>query len=195
MSLLETALRVEPRSHFTLLYGNRDSGSIMFLEVLAALKNRYLSRLSVFHFLTAESEDVELFNGRLDATRCGQALDRLIDAGRIDAAFVCGPAGMMDGAEHALLSRRVPRERILVERFTTGPISAAQAAASEAHAREAEGARVSVVLDGRRATIAFDPAKGAILDNVRGAGLPAPYACKGGVCATCRAKVSRARWR
>jgi ring-1,2-phenylacetyl-CoA epoxidase subunit PaaE len=189
MSLLETALRVEPKSHFTLLYGNRDSSSIMFLEALAALKNRFLSRLSVFHFLTGESEEVELFNGRLDATRCGQALDKLTDARQINAAFVCGPGGMMDAAEKALLSRGVPPDRILVERFTTGPISAAQAAVIDAHARKAQGAQVSVVLDGRRAKIAFDPAKGAILDNVRGAGLPAPYACKGGVCATCRAKV------
>ena len=189
LSLLKTALATEPKSQFVLFYGNRGTASIMFLEELAGLKNRYLGRLQIYHFLDDEFEDVELFNGRLDEARTGEALDTLVDVNNLDAVFICGPGPMMDAAEAALKSRGVPEQKILIERFTTGPISAEQAAQQAARAKEAEGAKVQVVLDGRRINVAFDPAKGAILDNVRAAGLPAPYACKGGVCATCRAKV------
>jgi ring-1,2-phenylacetyl-CoA epoxidase subunit PaaE len=189
LSILKTALATEPKSQFTLFYANRGTASIMFLEELAGLKNRYLGRLQVYHFLEDEEEDVELFNGRLDADRAGMALDQLIDVSALDAAFICGPGPMMDSAEAALKARGVPEERILIERFATGPISAEQAAFQAGLAKKAEGAKVQVTLEGRRVNVAFDPAKGAILDNVRAAGLPAPYACKGGVCATCRAKL------
>ena len=189
LSILKTVLAVEPTSEFILLYGNRGTASIMFLEELAGLKNRYLGRLQIYHFLEDEAEEVELFNGRLDAERCGMAFDQLVDTDALDAAFICGPGPMMEAAESALLARGVSAEKILVERFQTEAPTAAQAEAAAALAKKASGARVSVVLDGRRATVAFDPARGAILDNIRAAGLPAPYACKGGVCATCRAKV------
>jgi ring-1,2-phenylacetyl-CoA epoxidase subunit PaaE len=132
---------------------------------------------------------VELFNGRLDVGRCGMALDQLLDVGGLDAAFICGPGPMMDAADAALRARGLAADRILIERFQAEAPTEAQAAAAAARAQKASGARVSVILDARRASVAFDPARGAILDNVRAAGLPAPYACKGGVCATCRAKV------
>ncbi|HLG89071.1 MAG TPA: 2Fe-2S iron-sulfur cluster-binding protein [Alphaproteobacteria bacterium] len=189
LSLLKTALRVEPQSRFTLFYGNRATASIMFLEDLAALKNRYIDRVQIYHFLEDEAEEIELFNGRLDAARCGTVLDQLVDVAGLDAVFICGPGPMTDAAEAALTVRGVPAERILIERFTTAPPSALQAATIAALVECAVGAKISVLLDGRRATIAFDPARGTILDNVRAAGLPAPFACKGGVCATCRAKV------
>jgi len=189
ISILKTVLAVEPKSRFTLLYGNRATASIMFLEELAGLKNRYLDRLEVYHFLEDEADDVELFNGRLDNVRCGEALDRLVDIAHVSAAFVCGPGPMMDAAEAALLARGLDPDTIRIERFQTEVLSAEQQAAAAALARKAEGAKITVVLDGRRAKVAFDPQKGAILDNVRAGGLPAPYACKGGVCATCRAKV------
>lgn len=189
LSILKTALAVEPKSQFVLLYGNRGAASIMFLEELAGLKNRYLGRLQVYHFLEDEADDIELFNGRLDDTRCGAALDALVDLPDLDAAFICGPGPMMDAAERALLQRAVPADRILIERFQTEAPSAQQLAAIAALAEKAAGARIGVILEGRRSKVAFDPKAGAILDNVRAAGLPAPYACKGGVCATCRAKV------
>ena len=190
LSILKTVLSTEPKSRFILLYGNRCTASIMFLEELAGLKNRYLDRLQIFHFLEDESDGTELFHGRLDAERCSLAFNQLVDVAGLEAAFVCGPGPMMDAAQSALSSMGLPADRTLVERFQTGVPSAAQAAASAVLAAKASGARVSVILDGRRATVAFDPARGAILDNVRAAGLPAPYACKGGVCATCRAKVT-----
>lgn len=188
LSLMKTALEVEPRSRFTLFYGNRTAAGVMFLEEIAALKDRYLDRLAVFHFLEDEEEEIELFNGRLDRDKTEALLERL--APSADVYFICGPGPMMDAIEAALLARGVGKDKILIERFTTGELSAAQAAAARALEERAAGKKMSVTLGGRRVRIAFDPDKHSILDNVRAAGLPAPFACKGGVCATCRAKVT-----
>ena len=189
LSLLKSALSTESKSRFVLLYANRASNSIMFLEELAALKNRFMDRLQVFHFLTDEAEDVELFNGRLDIPRTAETLRSLINPGHLGAAFVCGPGPMMDAVEASLLASGVPAERILIERFTVGEMSEAQAAAARELEQKAAGRKVQVTLEGRRRQIAFDADKGSILENARAAGMPAPYACKAGVCATCRAKL------
>jgi len=189
LSILKTGLATETDSRFVLLYGNRSSNSIMFLEELAALKNRYLNRLQVYHFLTAEADDVELFNGRIDAARMEMILEGLVDPTQIDAAFICGPGAMMDSAEIALHAAGVPAGVVLVERFTAGPRSEADVARERALEQRAAGLKVQVTLDGRRRTIEFDAAKGSILENARTAGLPAPFACKAGVCATCRARL------
>jgi ring-1,2-phenylacetyl-CoA epoxidase subunit PaaE len=190
LSLMKTALAMEPHSRFTLFYGNRNSMGVMFLEEIAGLKDRYIDRLSVYHFLEDEEEEIELFNGRLDRTKVETLLSSLVKPENIDTFFICGPGPMMDAVEEALLAKQVEKQRILIERFTTGPLSAAQAAAARALEEKAAGLRMSVTLNGRRMNITFDPAQHSILDNVRAAGLPAPFACKGGVCATCRAKVT-----
>jgi ring-1,2-phenylacetyl-CoA epoxidase subunit PaaE len=190
LSLMKTALAMEPHSRFTLFYGNRTSVGVMFLEEIAGLKDRYLDRLSVFHFLEDEEEEIELFNGRLDRAKADEILATLVKAENVDAFFICGPGPMMDAIEEALVARSVEKPRILIERFTTGPLSAAQAAAARALEEKAAGLKMSVTLNGRRVNVSFDPEKHSILDNVRAAGLPAPFACKGGVCATCRAKVT-----
>lgn len=189
-SLAKTALREEPRSSFTLLYGNRASRDIIFLEELAALKDRYMDRFRLFHFLEDEEEEIALFNGRLDRAKCDEILTALVDPAGVDAFFICGPGPMMDAAEAALAAHGVPRERILIERFLTAPLTQEQLAAARALEKKAAGLIMSVTIGGKRAKVAFDPAKGSILDSVRAAGFPAPYACKGGVCATCRARVT-----
>ncbi|MBX3428560.1 MAG: phenylacetate-CoA oxygenase/reductase subunit PaaK [Hyphomonadaceae bacterium] len=190
LSLMKTALATEPKSRFTLFYGNRNSPGVMFLEEIAGLKDRYIDRLSVFHFLEDEEEEIDLFNGRLDREKVEALLSGVVTPANIDAFFICGPGPMMDAAEEMLLAKSVEKSRILIERFTTGPLSAAQAAAALALEEKAAGLKMSVTLNGRRMQVAFDPEKHSILDNVRAAGLPAPFACKGGVCATCRAKVT-----
>ncbi|HEX4079599.1 MAG TPA: 2Fe-2S iron-sulfur cluster-binding protein [Rhizomicrobium sp.] len=189
ISILKTVLETKPGSRFTLLYGNRDSASIMFIEELAALKNRYIERLEVYHFLEYEAEEIELFNGRLDRAKCEEVFSKLVDVSAADAFFICGPGPMMDAAEAALLARSVSAGRIFIERFTTGTLSAEQVARNEALQQKAAGTGLVVTLDGRRIRIAFDAGKGNILETVQAAGLPAPYACKGGVCTTCRAKI------
>ncbi|MGQ0560193.1 MAG: 2Fe-2S iron-sulfur cluster-binding protein [Sphingosinicella sp.] len=189
MSLLKTALLTEPDSRFTLFYGNRDSQSVIFLEELARLKNRFIDRLEVFHFLDQEAGEIDFLNGMLDRAKCDDVLDHIVDAQALAAFFICGPEPMMDAAEMALNARDVPRERIHLERFTAGRPPPAVAAQIQALSQEAQGLTMQVTLDGRTRRVAFDAAAGNILDSARSAGLPAPFACKAGVCATCRAKV------
>jgi ring-1,2-phenylacetyl-CoA epoxidase subunit PaaE len=189
MSLLKSALLTEPDSRFTLFYGNRDSSSIIFLEALAGLKNRFMDRLQVHHFLAEEAEEFELFNGMLDRAKCDEILESLVDPVDVAAFFICGPGPMMDAAEAALIGKSVPKDRIHLERFTAGRPSAALAAQMQALTQEAAGLTMLVTLDGRKRRVAFDAGAGNILDSARASGLPAPFACKAGVCATCRARV------
>ena len=189
ISLIKTLLRCEPNSRFTLLYGNRDSSSVIFLESLAALKDKYLSRLEIYHFLDQEEQDIDLFNGMLDRARCEEAIALLVpDAAEVSGWFICGPGPMMDAAEGALLDRGTPRERIHIERFTADRPAEAVAREIAELQTKAEGVTVSVTLDGRTRRVPFK--EGNILDSARASGLPAPFACKAGVCATCRAKVT-----
>jgi len=189
MSLIRTVMSEEPASRFTLFYGNRDSQSVIFLEELARLKNRYMDRLEIHHFLAEESEDIDLFNGMLDEAKCGDVLDTLIDPAGAAAFFICGPGPMMDAAEAALLARGVAAEKIHIERFTADRPPEALQAQIEAASREAQGLTMLVTLDGRKRRVPFSAEAGNILDSARLAGLPAPFACKAGVCATCRARV------
>jgi ring-1,2-phenylacetyl-CoA epoxidase subunit PaaE len=189
LSIITTILQTEPQSRFQLFYGNRNSAQILFLEQLAALKNRFMDRLEIYHFLSAEQEDIELFNGRLDASKCRQILQTLLPPQTTDQFFICGPENMMLDAEQTLLAAGIPPEKILLERFLSANPSPAQTATTQTAIREAAGRKMSVLLDGRTSTVTFDAALGNILDSVRAAGMPAPFACKGGVCATCRAKI------
>jgi ring-1,2-phenylacetyl-CoA epoxidase subunit PaaE len=192
MSLVRTLLREEPESRFTLLYGNRDSSSVIFLESLAGLKDKYLRRLEIYHFLDQEEQDIDLFNGMLDRARLEQAIPALVPvSAEIDGWFICGPGPMMDAAEGILLDRKVPKERIHIERFTADrPAEAVTREIAELQTK-AEGVTVAVTLDGRTRRVPFTA--GNILDSARASGLPAPFACKAGVCATCRAKVIKGK--
>src|SRR5262245_24430794 len=107
LSLIKTALALEPHSRFTLFYGNRNSIGVMFLEEIAGLKDRYLDRFSVFHFLEEEEEEIDLFNGRLDRAKAEQILSTLVHPANVDAFFVCGPGPMMDAIEEALHNKGV----------------------------------------------------------------------------------------
>ncbi len=188
MSLIKTLLRDEPRSRFTLLYGNRDSSSVIFLEGLAALKDKHLGRFEIYHFLDQEEQEIDLFNGMLDRARIDEAIEHLVpDAPMVDGWFICGPGPMMDSAEGALLDRNIPKERIHIERFTADRPPEAVSREMAQLQTEAAGVTVTVTLDGRTRRVPFTA--GNILDSARAAGLAAPFACKAGVCATCRARV------
>lgn len=189
MSLARTALAEAPDSRFTLFYGNRDASSIIFLDALAELKDRYLGRFELFHLLSDEEGDVELLNGMLDRATCEQVIAAFVPKPEEVAAwFICGPGPMMDAAEASLLAAGVDAERIHIERFTAGRPSAALAAEMAELQQAASGQQISVTIDGRTRRIAFDGTN--ILDTARASGLPAPFACKAGVCATCRARVT-----
>src|SRR5436305_14438215 len=177
MSLIKTLLREEPNSRFTLLYGNRDSSSVIFLEALAGLKDKHLGRLEIYHFLDAEEQDIELFNGMLSRERLEEAIPGLIpDAAEVDGWFICGPGPMMDAAEGALLDRNIPKERIHIERFTADRPPEAVVQEIAQLQTQAEGVTVAVTLDGRTRRVPFTA--GNIPDSARAAGLPAPFACQ-----------------
>src|SRR6185295_12097279 len=166
MSLVKTVLRSEPNSRFTLFYGNRDSSSVIFLEALAGLKDKYIGRLEIYHFLDAEEQDIELFNGMLNRERLEEAIPALVpDAPQVDGWFICGPGPMMDAAEGALLDRNVAKERIHIGRFTADRPAGAIAKEIAELQTKAEGAMVSVTLDGRTRRVPFS--QGNILDSAR----------------------------
>jgi ring-1,2-phenylacetyl-CoA epoxidase subunit PaaE len=128
----------------------------------------------------------------LDRTRCEVAIEHLVpDAAEVDGWFICGPGPMMEAAEGVLLDRKVPKDRIHIERFTAeAPAGAVTREIADLQTK-AEGVTVAVTLDGRTRRVPFTA--GNILDSARASGLPAPFACKAGVCATCRAKVTKGK--
>lgn len=202
LSIIASTLAGEPDSTFTLVYCNQRTGSILFNEALQDLKDRFPARLTLIHLLSRQSQEVELFNGRLDGAKVSELLATLIPPGSIDETFVCGPEAMIEACEQALLAAGVPRERIHAERFTTsvqpsvamnsGAVSATGTRATGQNGLRESGAagaiRLSVQLDGKAHELRMH-AHERVLDVALAAGLDLPYSCKGGVCCTCRAKV------
>jgi len=184
LSLIRTTLAREPRSRFTLVYGNRRLASTMFHEALWELKDRYLSRFALYNVFSREEQEVDLFNGRIDAAKARAFLAALIPVDGIDEAFVCGPASMIDEVDGALLAAGMARQHVHVERF--GVPGEAVAAVDDAEAAEA---RVTLVVDGVRREIDFHRGQHSILEAGRAAGIDLPFSCKGGMCSTCRAKL------
>jgi ring-1,2-phenylacetyl-CoA epoxidase subunit PaaE len=188
LSILRTVLAREPGCRFVLLYGNRDSASIMFREALADLKDRHLGRLSVLHVLSREQQDVAALNGRLDAAKLAAVLPSLAAPAAIEAAFVCGPPGLAEDAVPALQGLGIAPWRIQVERFTlAGEPMATRRAASPAPA-PAAAATATLTYDGKTTTVPMAAGE-AILEAGERAGLALPWSCRGGMCSTCRARL------
>lgn len=189
MSLIKALLREEPRSHVTLCYGNRSVSSILFRDELCDLKDRYLGRLTVHHFLSQQSRGVPLYRGRLDGPCVAELLRTLLPAERIDTAMVCGPDTMIDDTVAALQTHGVDAAAIVVERFgaPASPMRA-RTTGSSATPPGAAPRTADVTLDGVQTTLTLQPHE-TLLDAAMRAGLELPFACRGGVCATCRACV------
>ncbi len=185
MAILRT-VTVRERGRFVLFYGNRTTAGIILREQLEDIKDRYLSRLSVFHVLSRERQDVEVLNGRLDAEKVRLLMRRLVPVEAVDHAFICGPQPMIEGLEKILLDLGLARAQVHVERFTPGaggrptPVKIVPDAPAAAVA--------SVTFEGVRSE--FPVAAGeAIIDAGLRAGLNLPFSCKGGMCCTCRARL------
>jgi ring-1,2-phenylacetyl-CoA epoxidase subunit PaaE len=187
LSIVASVLAAEPRSSVTLLYGNRTHSSVMFLEELEDLKDTYPERFQLLHVLSREPQEVELFSGRLDADRMGRILDGLLPPDTVDEWFLCGPFEMVSDLRKLLVKEGVPKKQIHAEVFhvESGP----PVRRAPVETPEGEGAKVTITLDGRRSSFSL-PADGpAVLDAALRVRADAPFACKGGVCGTCRAKV------
>jgi ring-1,2-phenylacetyl-CoA epoxidase subunit PaaE len=192
LSLLKTTLRREPKSRFTLVYGNRTVASILFSEELEDLKDKCMERFTLHHVLSRETQDVPLFSGRIDAEKCRALLDTILPASAIDEVFICGPGAMLDAVRDTLIGAGIGTERIHVERFASpGEPRAANRTPEPPPvvADDAPSAEVVVIADGVTRALRVPFAGASILDSALGAGADLPFACKGGVCCTCRARV------
>jgi ring-1,2-phenylacetyl-CoA epoxidase subunit PaaE len=187
LSLAKSILAREPRSSFTLVFGNRRQSSVMFHETLEDLKDRYMTRFVLYNVFSREAQEVDLFNGRIDAAKVRAFLDTLIPVANIDEAFVCGPASMIDEVEQALRAAGVAAGHVHVERF--GTPSAAGAAPVVPAADVAAETRITLAIDGVQREVDFLREHGSILEAGIAAGLDLPYSCKGGMCCTCRARL------
>lgn len=186
-SILASALAIEPGSRCTLIYGNRTTSSIMFLEELEELKDRHGPRLHLLHVLSREPQDVELSEGRIDAAKLDRMLSTVLPPETVDEWFLCGPMRLVETATSVLEQRGVDVARIHRELFYGDDAAPAPAPRREA---SEDGASVSFVLDGRRGELVVAQDGPPILDVVLAVRPDAPYACKGGVCGTCRCRVT-----
>jgi ring-1,2-phenylacetyl-CoA epoxidase subunit PaaE len=190
LSILGAVLETEPGSRFTLVYGNRDAGSVMFLEELADYKDRYPARLQLIHVLSREERDAELLSGRIDAAKLDALLDGLIPPEDVDDWLLCGPFEMVEQVREQLLARGVTNRQIHLELFHVEgePAPVRRRSSTSGAGADGEAAEVTVRLDGRTTTFRMPP-DGSVLDATLAVRSDAPYACKGGVCGTCRAKL------
>jgi len=186
LSIAATVL-ASPKSEVRLLYGNRTSRSVMFAEELGDLKNRYCSRFQLAHVLSREPRDVDLLSGRLDPDRLRALLTSVAPAAGVDHAWLCGPLPLVTGARGVLAELGVPRDKVHVELFYADEPPPAVVRAGPAV--PGETSEVTIVLDGRSSATSM-PRDAAILDSAQATRADLPFACKGGVCGTCRARVT-----
>jgi ring-1,2-phenylacetyl-CoA epoxidase subunit PaaE len=193
LSLIKTTLAVEPESHFTLIYGNRNRLSIVFREELEALKNRYIERFSLYHILSREDMEIPLYQGRIDVAKCAQLFRRLIDLRSVDEVFLCGPEQMIFSVKDWLERQGVERRKIHFELFHTvdGAPSILRPPVPEARTSmpQAQVSQVTIRLDGMSHSFNLPFEGPPVLEAALIEGVDLPFACKGGVCSTCRAKL------
>ena len=192
LSILRSSLMEDPGARFSLVYCNQRVDSIMFLEELQDLKDSFAQRLNLIHVLTRQATDCDLLHGRLDRRKLGQLLEALLPAQTIDEVLVCGPPGMIETVEQGAAAAGITADRIHSERFTPADSPATrpprQAPGAVTPGPLASEQRVLIVLDGKTHDLPIG-ADEKLLDVGLAAGLDLPYACRGGVCCTCRARV------
>lgn len=192
MSIMKAVLESEPKSTFTLVYGNKNRNTIIFKESIEALKNKYMQRLSLYHVLSRELMDIPLFNGRIDAQKCSDFCDTLIDIDSIDEAFICGPEDMILSVREKLIELGLASAHVHIELFTSPdqPKASHEKWVAEHGTDDDSMSKVSITLDGKTFVMDLGYKSDSILDAALKHGADLPYACKGGVCSTCRAKIT-----
>jgi ring-1,2-phenylacetyl-CoA epoxidase subunit PaaE len=189
ISILKTILLEEPLSTVTLFYGNKGMNEIIFREELEALKNKYLDRMNLVHVFSRENIGVPLLKGRIDAARIPLLLKAFVNNQTIDGAYICGPQEMILAVKEELIAFGLAANLIHFELFHAAPVvrpnqnNATKADAFESH--------IELIMDGEVTDFYLSSEGPSILDAAYKAGADAPFACKGGVCCTCKAKVLR----
>ncbi|MBS4064170.1 MAG: phenylacetate-CoA oxygenase/reductase subunit PaaK [Chitinophagaceae bacterium] len=189
ISIIKTTLAAEPQSSFTLVYGNRNRSSIIFFEELEGLKNQYMQRFNLIHILSREKTDAAINFGRITKEKCTHLFKTLIDLKQTDEFFLCGPQEMIFGVKEILEQKGVDERHIHFELFTTDKKQAASYK-PQAVSENTPSSKIEMKLDGR--TFEFEipvNSDDTILDAAMQQGADVPYACKGGVCCTCKAKL------
>ncbi|MEN8040650.1 MAG: FAD-binding oxidoreductase [Actinomycetota bacterium] len=185
LSMIESVLVDEPDSRFTLVFGNKNGRSIMFLEDLDRLKNHHPGRFVMFNILSRESNAIPVFEGRLDEEKLVQLLTTVVDAASATDWYLCGPVGVVEAAHSVLARGGVPPHAVHDELFYAGGDAAPEAAADDA-----TGSTVKVTIAGRTSALVVDPVGAPILDHVLAVRPEAPFSCRSGACASCRAQVT-----
>jgi ring-1,2-phenylacetyl-CoA epoxidase subunit PaaE len=185
LSLIKTILLEEPKSFVILIYGNRKINSIIFKEQIDYLKNIYMSRFSVIHILSEEYLGNDVQYGLMDKAKTDQLNEFFLKQEHIDEAFICGPQPMILAIQEKLLAYGMPEKSIHVELFTSQTPAKSATTADEPKIE----ANVRIILDGIEMDLNMNSDGESVLDVAYKAGLDVPFACKGGVCCTCKAKV------
>ena len=185
LSIVKSVLNRQADATFTLVYGNRSWKQTMFSEQIMDLKDRFKERLQLVNIFSRELNDSDIFNGRIDADKLQQLFQANLISAEADHCFACGPEEMLTAVETVLPTWGIQRSKIHTERFNTG--TAPKATAQQMESRNEE--RVNIILDGRELIVEVSKQDDSILDAALRAGADLPYACKGGVCATCKCKV------
>ncbi|MCH2163866.1 MAG: 2Fe-2S iron-sulfur cluster-binding protein [Marinovum sp.] len=187
LSLMRTVLRSEPEARVTLVYANRGVHTIMFREELEALKNRHMGRVTILHVLESGSDEIDLFRGRVDGDKCAALFAQWIDLNSVSEAFICGPEPMMLAIKEALQSHGLDDDQIRFELFKSAQHGRLERPEGIEFYR-AKGIPAEVTLDGMGHSFTLN-AEDTLLDAARAAAIDAPYACKAGVCSTCKCRV------
>src|SRR5690349_2396193 len=187
ISIIKGVLAREPNSRFFLFYGNRSTTGVMFLEALEDLKDRFLQRFSLFHVISGEEQDIPILHGRLDGAKVRVLLRSLVPAATVDHVFVCGPTGMSEDIEATCRDIGIAEDRIHVDHCVSGLAGKPQPKAIIAPSAPPK-AFASLIIDGKRRNVPVAEGE-AILDAALRAGMDVPFACKGGMCSACRAKL------
>ena len=190
LSIIKTTLATEPNSSFTLVYGNKTRSSIIFFEELEGLKNKYINRFNLMHILSREKTEAELNFGRITKNKCNELFGKLLDLKTADEFFICGPEDMIFSVKEFLESKGIAEKKIHFELFTTKGQNKATRPKAQGASEEGPQSNITVKLDGRsfEFSIPFN-SNTTILDAAMQQGADVPYACKGGVCCTCKAKL------
>ena len=188
ISIIKTIFDTEPDSFVTLVYGNRSRNSIIFKEQLEAIKNKHMNRFMLHHILSREQTDAPVNHGRIDREKCELLSKYLISISEMDHIFLCGPEEMIFSVRDWLLEKKYPKEKIHFELFTVpGEKSVAKKQIAQSH--EGEMSKVTIKIDGVSLPFTLPYEGQSILDGAIQQGADLPFSCKGGVCATCRARL------
>jgi ring-1,2-phenylacetyl-CoA epoxidase subunit PaaE len=189
LSMIKTHLAKEPNSTFKLFYLNRTVKSIIFKEEIEQLRNQYFGRLEVFYFLTKESRDIELFNGRFTKEKLTVIFNKLVDVAKLDECFLCGPEEMIFLVKDELMEAGMPKEHIHFELFVTGLSTGVKTEIKKVEIQKKEEVEVTIIDGGKEFHFGMNSNDDNVLDAALVAGADLPFACKGGVCSTCKCRV------